>query len=51
MSAACARPIRQPRSGPGGRKFSDIKTMREEANVVADKADEIKAQYVKYFKV
>jgi len=25
--------------------------MREEASVVADKADEIKAQYVKYFKV
>jgi iron(III) transport system substrate-binding protein len=36
---------------PGVRKFSDIKVMREEANVVADKADEIKAQYVKYFKV
>jgi iron(III) transport system substrate-binding protein len=35
----------------GVRKFSDIKTLREEANVVADKADEIKAQYVKYFKV
>ncbi len=35
----------------GVRKFSDIKLMREEANVVADKADEIKAQYVKYFKV
>jgi iron(III) transport system substrate-binding protein len=36
---------------PGRPKLSDIKTMREEANVVADKADEIKAQYVKYFKV
>jgi iron(III) transport system substrate-binding protein len=36
---------------PGARKFSDIKTLREEASVVADKADEIKAQYVKYFKV
>ncbi|MGD9846087.1 MAG: extracellular solute-binding protein [Variibacter sp.] len=35
----------------GVRKFSDIKTLREEANVVADKADEIKARYVKYFKV
>ena len=32
-------------------KFSDIKLLREEAAVVADKADEIKAQYVKYFKV
>jgi len=36
---------------PGRPKLSDIKTMREEASVVADKADEIKAQYVKYFKV
>src|SRR5258708_14083473 len=32
----------------GVRKFSDIKLMREEANVFADTADEIKAQYVKY---
>jgi iron(III) transport system substrate-binding protein len=36
---------------PGRPKLSDIKTMREEATVVADKAEEIKAQYVKYFKV
>ncbi|CAN5192745.1 extracellular solute-binding protein [soil metagenome] len=36
---------------PGRPKLSDIKTMREEPSVVADKADEIKAQYVKYFKV
>ena len=36
---------------PGTRKFSDIKLLREEPAVVADKADEIKAQYVKYFKV
>ena len=36
---------------PGTRKFSDIKLFREEPSVVADKADEIKAQYVKYFKV
>ena len=36
---------------PELRKFADVKTMREEASVVADKADEIKAQYVKYFKV
>ena len=36
---------------PGRPKLADIKTMREEAGVVADKADEIKAQYVKYFKV
>ncbi|MBS0547912.1 MAG: extracellular solute-binding protein [Proteobacteria bacterium] len=35
----------------GVRKFADIKTLKEEANVVADKADSIKAQYVKYFKV
>jgi iron(III) transport system substrate-binding protein len=36
---------------PGVRKFADIKLLKEEAGVVADKADEIKAQYVKYFKV
>jgi iron(III) transport system substrate-binding protein len=36
---------------PGMKKFSDIKVMREEASVVADKADEIKAHYVKIFKV
>ena len=35
----------------GVRKFADIKMMKEEASVVADRADEIKAQYVKYFKV
>ena len=35
----------------GARKFSDIKLLREEPAVVADKADEIKAQYTKYFKV
>ena len=35
----------------GARKFSDIKVLREEPAVVADKADEIKAQYVKYFRV
>ena len=39
------------RERPGRPKLSDIKTMREEASVVADKAEEIKAQYVKYFKV
>ncbi len=33
------------------KKSAAIKTLREEAAVVADKADEIKAQYVKYFKV
>jgi iron(III) transport system substrate-binding protein len=33
------------------RKFSDIKVLKEEAAVVADKADEIKAHYVKIFKV
>ncbi|MBS0523007.1 MAG: extracellular solute-binding protein [Proteobacteria bacterium] len=41
----------QTHDKPGTRKLSDIKLMREEASVVADKADEIKAQYVKYFKV
>jgi iron(III) transport system substrate-binding protein len=35
----------------GARKFSDIKLLREEPEVVADKADQIKAQYTKYFKV
>jgi iron(III) transport system substrate-binding protein len=32
-------------------KLADIKTMREEATVVADQADAIKARYVKIFKV
>jgi iron(III) transport system substrate-binding protein len=32
-------------------KFSDVKTMREDAAAVADKADEIKAHYVKLFRV
>ena len=32
-------------------KLADIKTLREEAAAVADQADEIKAQYVKLFKV
>jgi iron(III) transport system substrate-binding protein len=41
----------QTRDKPTTRKFADIKLLREEANVVADKADEIKARYVKYFKV
>jgi iron(III) transport system substrate-binding protein len=41
----------QTHDKPGTRKLSDIKTMREEPAVVADKADEIKAHYVKYFKV
>jgi len=41
----------QTHDKPGTRKLSDIKLMREEPAVVADKADEIKAQYVKYFKV
>ena len=36
---------------PDMRKFADIKTLKEEASVVADKADEIKAHYVKIFKV
>ena len=31
--------------------LASIKTFREEAAVVADKADQIKAQYAKYFKV
>lgn len=33
------------------KKTSDIKTLKEEAAVVADKAEELKAQYVKIFKV
>lgn len=41
----------QVKDRPDMRKFADIKTLREEANVVADKADEIKIQYVKLFKV
>lgn len=41
----------QIRERPDMRKMADIKTLREEAAVVADKADEIKAHYVKIFKV
>ncbi len=41
----------QVKDRPTMRKFSDIKTLREEAAVVADKADEIKARYLKIFKV
>jgi iron(III) transport system substrate-binding protein len=32
-------------------KFSDVKTMREDAAAVVDQADEIKARYVKLFRV
>ena len=39
------------RDRAGIRRITDIKLLREEAAVVADKADEIKAQYTKYFKV
>ena len=42
---------RQVKDRPDVRKFSDIKVMREEAEVVLDKADEIKAHYMKLFKV
>ena len=42
---------RQTHDRPDMRKFADIKTLKEEASVVADKADEIKAHYVKIFKV
>ena len=42
---------KQVKDRAGMRPFADIKTLREEANVVADKADEIKAHYVKLFKV
>jgi iron(III) transport system substrate-binding protein len=41
----------QVKDRPDMKKSADIKTLREEATVVADKADEIKAQYVKFFKV
>lgn len=42
---------RRVKDRAGMRSFADLKTLREEANVVADKADEIKAHYVKLFKV
>ena len=51
MSARLRSAHPQIKERPDTRKFADIKTMREEATVVADKADEIKAQYVKIFKV
>ena len=36
---------------PGRKKLSDIKTLREDAAAVADQADDIKARYLKLFKV
>ncbi|MBV8392454.1 MAG: extracellular solute-binding protein [Alphaproteobacteria bacterium] len=36
---------------PGRPVLADVKTFREEPAVVADKADQIKAQYARYFKV
>lgn len=36
---------------PGRRKLSDIKTLREDAAAVADQAEDIKARYLKLFKV
>jgi iron(III) transport system substrate-binding protein len=36
---------------PDRKKLSEVKTLREEAAVVADQADAIKAHYVKLFKV
>jgi iron(III) transport system substrate-binding protein len=36
---------------PERRKLSDIKTLREDAAAVADQADDIKARYLKLFKV
>ena len=50
-SARCARCIRWSRTGPSRKKLSDIKTLREDAAAVADQADEIKARYLKLFKV
>jgi len=41
----------QVKDRPDMRKTADIKTLKEEAAVVADKAEEIKAHYVKIFKV
>ena len=36
---------------PGRKKLADIKTLREDAAAVADQADDIKARYLKLFKV
>ena len=36
---------------PERKKLSDIKTLREDAAAVADQADDIKARYLKLFKV
>jgi len=41
----------QVKDRPDMKKFADIKLLKEEATVVADKADELKARYVKIFKV
>jgi len=42
---------KQVKQKVGRPALASIKTFREEASVVADKADQIKAQYAKYFKV
>ena len=39
------------RDRPERKKLSDIKTLREDAAAVADQADDIKARYLKLFKV
>ena len=36
---------------PERKKLSEIKTLREDAAAVADQADDIKARYLKLFKV
>ena len=36
---------------PGRRKLTDIKTLREDATAVADQAEDIKARYLRLFKV
>jgi iron(III) transport system substrate-binding protein len=42
---------RQVKDRPGRKPLSDIKTLREDAAAVADQADDIKARYLKLFKV
>jgi iron(III) transport system substrate-binding protein len=48
---ACAPPIRRPRTSRPRRSSPTSSCCGKRRNVVADKADEIKVQYVKYFKV
>ena len=51
MSARMRSAHPQVKDRPDRKKLTDIKTLREDAAAVADQADDIKARYIKLFKV